>query len=63
MVTNSAGGQNALIDADKIFDLLVIPGGGHGMGGNYGQRKLYDFFVQHLLSIPPPHWNQIEYQK
>ena len=54
---------DALIQADKIFDLLVIPGGGHGMGGDYGQRKLYDFFVQHLHGITPPHWNQIEHQK
>jgi dipeptidyl aminopeptidase/acylaminoacyl peptidase len=54
---------NALIKADKTFDLLVIPGGGHGMGGAYGERKLYDFFVQHLLGIVPPNWNEIEEQK
>jgi len=48
---------DALIKADKTFDLLVIPGGGHGMGGRYGQRKLYDFFVRHLLGIDPPQWN------
>jgi len=54
---------DALIKADKTFDLLVIPGGGHGMGGDYGVHKLYDFFVQHLLSITPPNWNKIEEQK
>jgi dipeptidyl aminopeptidase/acylaminoacyl peptidase len=31
---------DALIKAYKTFDLLVIPGGGHGMGGAYGTRKL-----------------------
>ncbi|MFZ2052645.1 MAG: DPP IV N-terminal domain-containing protein [Candidatus Aminicenantales bacterium] len=54
---------NALIKANKTFDLLVIPGGSHGMGGDYGQRKLLDFFVQHLHGIMPPHWNEIEEQK
>ncbi|MDH5384464.1 MAG: S9 family peptidase [Candidatus Aminicenantes bacterium] len=54
---------NALIKANKTFDLLVIPGGGHGMGGAYGERKLNDFFVQHLLGIVPPNWNEIEEKK
>jgi len=51
---------NALIKANKTFDLLVIPGGGHGMGGAYGQRMLVDFFVRHLLGQEPPDWNSIE---
>lgn len=54
---------DALIKADKTFDLLVIPGGGHGMGGDYGTRKMYDFFLQHLQSKTPPHWNEIEEAK
>jgi dipeptidyl aminopeptidase/acylaminoacyl peptidase len=48
---------NALIKATKKFDLLVIPGGGHGIGGDYGQRALQDFFVHHILAIEPPEWN------
>jgi dipeptidyl-peptidase 4 len=48
---------DALIRADKVFDLLVIPGGGHGAGGAYGTRKRNDFFVQHLLGVTPPDWN------
>jgi dipeptidyl aminopeptidase/acylaminoacyl peptidase len=48
---------NALIKAGKVFDLLVIPGGGHGMGGAYGERKMYDFFVRSLLGATPPDWN------
>jgi len=51
---------NALIKANKTFDLLVIPGAGHGSGGAYGDRKRYDFFVQHLLGVTPPSWNEIE---
>jgi dipeptidyl aminopeptidase/acylaminoacyl peptidase len=48
---------DALIKADKDFDLLVIPGGGHGMGGEYGQRRMQDFFVRHLLGVEPPNRN------
>jgi len=48
---------DALIKAGKDFDLLVIPGGGHGMGGTYGQRRMQDFFVRHLLGKEPPNRN------
>lgn len=46
-----------LIKANKTFDLLYVPGGGHGAGGAYGQRKLDDFFVHNLLGEEPPDWN------
>ena len=49
---------NALIKANKTFDLLVIPGANHTDGGPYGGRKRYDFFVHHLLGVEPPDWNQ-----
>jgi dipeptidyl aminopeptidase/acylaminoacyl peptidase len=48
---------DALIRARKYFDLLVVPGGGHGAGGEYADRKRNDFFVQHLLGVQPPDWN------
>ncbi|MDH4198677.1 MAG: S9 family peptidase, partial [Candidatus Aminicenantes bacterium] len=51
---------NALIKANKVFDLLVIPGGGHGMGGAYGERKRNDFFVRYLGGVEPPNWNTVE---
>jgi dipeptidyl aminopeptidase/acylaminoacyl peptidase len=45
---------NALIKADKDFDLLVVPGGQHGAGsGPYGTRRRNDFFVRHLLGVEP----------
>jgi len=50
---------NALIKANKTFDLLVIPGAGHGAGGAYGERKRFDFFVEHLLGLRPPNWNEV----
>ena len=42
-----------LIQADQDFDLLVVPGAGHGMGGAYGVRRMQDFFVRHLLGVEP----------
>ena len=45
---------NALIKADKDFDLLVVPGAGHGVGSSkYGTRRRDDFFVRHLLGVEP----------
>ncbi|MFQ5730524.1 MAG: prolyl oligopeptidase family serine peptidase [Planctomycetaceae bacterium] len=45
---------DALIKADKDFELLVVPGGGHGVGETrYGKRRRRDFFVRHLLKVEP----------
>jgi uncharacterized protein (DUF885 family)/dienelactone hydrolase len=44
---------DALIKAGKDFELLVVPGANHGMGGTYGQRRMHDFFVRHLLGAEP----------
>ena len=45
---------DALIKADKDFDLIVFPGRGHGAGESaYGQRRRNDFFVRHLLGVEP----------
>jgi hypothetical protein len=49
---------NALIKAGKYFDLLVIPGAGHGSGGPYGELKRFDFFVHNLLGVEPPARNR-----
>jgi dipeptidyl aminopeptidase/acylaminoacyl peptidase len=51
---------NALIKANKNFDLLVIPGANHGAGGAYGERRRFDFFVMHLRGVDPPNWNAPE---
>lgn len=41
---------NALNKAGKIYELLMIPGGKHGCGGNseYGRMRQFDFFKRHL---------------
>lgn len=48
---------DSLIRAGKDFDLLVVPNAGHGMGGAYGQRRMHDYFVRHLLGETPPDRN------
>ena len=45
---------DALIKADKDFDLLIMPGRGHGVGETpYASRRRMDFFVRHLLGVEP----------
>ena len=51
---------NALVKANKDFELVVLPGVGHTMGESYGEHKRYDFFVRHLLKVNPPAWNELE---
>ncbi len=45
---------DALIKADKDFDILIVPGRGHGVGETpYASRRRMDFFVRYLLGIEP----------
>lgn len=45
---------DALVRADKDFDLLLIPGAGHGAGGRpYGERRRKDFFIRHFWGNRP----------
>ena len=44
----------ALIRANRDFELLVVPGGGHGSAEPpYGNRRRMDFFVRNLLGVEP----------
>ena len=52
---------NALIKANKDFELVVIPGARHTMGEDFGEHKRYDFFVRHLMGQNPPRWEDIKY--
>ena len=51
---------DALIKANKDFDFLLVPNGGHGAGGAYAQRRLQDFFLRHLQGVEPPNRNAAE---
>ena len=47
---------DALIKANKDFDLLLIPNVAHGYGAasNYMTRRRWDYFVRYLLNAEPP---------
>ena len=46
---------NALIDANKDFDMLMLPNRGHGFAREpYMVRKRWDYFVTHLMGATPP---------
>ena len=48
---------DALIKANKDFDLLMIPNAAHGYGdaASYMTRRRWDYFVRHLQGNTPPH--------
>ena len=45
-----------LVEADKDFELLVVPGAEHVFVGfeYYVNRRKWDFLVRHLLGVEPP---------
>ncbi|MGH9395128.1 MAG: alpha/beta hydrolase family protein, partial [Terriglobales bacterium] len=51
---------DALIKANKDFDLILLPNQPHGYGGdsNYMMRRRWDYFVRYLAGATPP----FEYQ-
>ena len=51
---------NALVKAGKDFELVVLPGEHHTMGGTYGEHKRFDFFVRHLMGVNPPKWSELK---
>ena len=53
---------DALIAADKDFDLLVMPNAEHGLLVNapYWIRRRWDYFVEHLMGETPPRYRIAE---
>jgi dipeptidyl-peptidase 4 len=45
---------DALIKANKDFDLMILPNVNHNMLSTYYNRKLWDYFYTHLLGKTPP---------
>jgi dipeptidyl-peptidase-4 len=47
---------DALIKANKDFDLIVYPNARHGYGADnqYMTRRRWDYFVTHLKGATPP---------
>ena len=48
---------DALIKADKDFELVVLPGLPHTLGGKYGEQKRRDFFVECFYKQLAPNRN------
>ncbi len=55
--TNTLLVVDALIKANKDFDLLMIPNAHHGYGeaAQYMTRRRWDYFVRYLAGASPPH--------
>ena len=53
---------DALIKANKDFDLLMLPNQAHGYGteSNYMMRRRWDYFVRYLLNAEPPREYEIK---
>lgn len=48
---------DALIKANKDFDLIIFPNRTHGFGNEpYMVRRRWDYFVRHLLGVEPPQY-------
>jgi dipeptidyl-peptidase 4 len=45
---------DALIKANRTFDMLFVPNMAHGEANNYLVRRRWDYFVEHLLGVTPP---------
>jgi dipeptidyl-peptidase-4 len=45
---------DALIKANKTFDMLLVPNMYHGESNGYLARRRWDYFVQYLLGVTPP---------
>lgn len=56
---------DALIEANKDFDLLIFPQARHGFGDYfyYMMRKRWDYFVKHLKGAIPPENFKIDLKK
>ena len=56
LVSHTLSLADALIRANKDFDLLIVPNAGHSVmvADGYTQRRVWDYFVEHLLGETPP---------
>jgi dipeptidyl aminopeptidase/acylaminoacyl peptidase len=41
---------DALIKNDKKFDMMIFPGKDHGMAGEYYEKLIRNYFVEHLFN-------------
>jgi len=55
---------DALIRANKDFDLLIVPNEGHSvlMTNGYAQRRAWDYLIAHLRDETPPKGFEIKFE-
>jgi len=55
-VSNTLLVVDALVKANKDFDLIIFPQARHGYGASnsYMMRRRWDYFVRHLMGAEPP---------
>jgi dipeptidyl-peptidase 4 len=59
--TNTLLVVDALIKANKDFDLILFPNRAHGFGSEpYMVRRRWDYFVKHLMGVEPPHGYELK---
>ena len=46
---------DALIKANRSFDLIIAPNRAHSLNEPYFIRRRWDYFVEHLMGAKPPH--------
>jgi dipeptidyl aminopeptidase/acylaminoacyl peptidase len=63
-VGHTLGLVDALVRANKDFDLLIVPNAGHEvlMSNGYVQRRIWDYFVRHLRAETPPRDFEVRYE-
>ena len=62
---------DALIEANRDFDLLVLPNRNHDFAATWGTwqddpyftRRRWDYFVEHLMGEPPPQGYQVSKER
>jgi dipeptidyl aminopeptidase/acylaminoacyl peptidase len=48
---------DALIKADKDFDMVYYPNRPHGFRSSYSVRRVWDYFVENLMGVEPPEFH------
>jgi len=64
LVSQTLALTDALIRANRDFDLLIVPNAGHGVlvSNSYVQRRIWDYFVRHLSGKTPPAGFEFKYE-
>jgi len=51
---------DALIKANKNFDMLLVPNMFHGERSDYLARRRWDYLVEHLMGVTPPNHFEVK---